>query len=398
MQGLGMERGTQIKIMIVGDNQFNIEEVVRLSSSPIMVIHQAMDSEWAIEQFDRTPCHVLILCHSQISDAENFYNSFIMFSDKAMETPHQTLLLCDGKDSAKANTICSKQAMDDYVIYKPLYDVQRVRFSIGLAMDRLESQNYKSIIEERLTNMVGNIGQIRSDLSDQIDKVSHCQQVMSTQENSSEEILEKGIFRIKEKLERLHGDGIININDQEKFTDEYNKIKTECIEENKTLLDENYDLSWIENMKSNFSGVRDNAESILKKEATEESKNPLKILIVEDEAVNQKMMEMMLIREGFTVKVAGDGISAINIAENWLPSLILMDIKMPKMNGLKVTQKLKSNRKFKETRIIMLTGHSEQAVVKECLKAGASDFIVKPAQKDELLDRISGYYPQKSAI
>ncbi|MEY8264734.1 MAG: hypothetical protein RPR98_11050, partial [Bermanella sp.] len=93
----------KIDILIVGDNHFNMEEVVRLSSSSAVVIHQAADSEWAIGQFDRSPCHVLILCHSQVADAENFYNSFIMFSERAMETPHQTLLLCDGKDSARAH-------------------------------------------------------------------------------------------------------------------------------------------------------------------------------------------------------------------------------------------------------------------------------------------------------
>jgi hypothetical protein len=82
-----MVYGKQIKIMIVGDNRFNIDEVVRLASSPIMIIQQATDSEWAIEQFDRSPCHILVLCHSLISKSENFYNSFIMFSEKARRHP-----------------------------------------------------------------------------------------------------------------------------------------------------------------------------------------------------------------------------------------------------------------------------------------------------------------------
>ncbi len=393
-----MERGKQIKIMIVGDNQQNIEEVVRLSSSPIMVIHQAMDSEWAIEQFDRTPCHVLVLCHSQIANAENFYNSFIMFSAKAMETPHQTILLCDGKDSATAHAICSKQSMDDYVIYKPLYDVHRVRFSISLAMDRLESKNYKNIIEERLTNMVGNMGEIKTNLTEQIEKVSHCQRIMSTKEDNTEDILEQGISRIKEKLDSLHNDGVIKINDESKFTEEYTRIKEEFLDENKALIDENYDLSWIDEIKSDFSDVRNSASEVLDKQQSDRQVGAKKILIVEDEVVNQKMMEMMLSREGFLVEVAGDGISALNITENWMPNIILMDIKLPKMNGLKVTQKIKSNQKFKETHIIMLTGHSEQAVVKECLKSGACDFIVKPAKKEELLERIADIYNHKTAI
>ncbi|MEY8204030.1 MAG: response regulator [Bermanella sp.] len=385
----------KIDILIVGDNHFNMEEVVRLSSSPAVVIHQAADSEWAIGQFDRSPCHVLILCHSQVADAENFYNSFIMFSERAMETPHQTLLLCDGKDSARAHEVCSQQGMDDYVIYKPLYDINRIKFSISLAMDRLESRNYKNVIENRLTNMVENISNIKTGLSLQLDKVNRCQQSMINQNISTDEILDKGISRIKKKLERLHGDGVIEIGDQRKFSEEYNRIKKECLQESKEQLTENKHLSMMESIKSDVSEVHDSASSILEQQKNEIEGKPWKVLVVEDEAVNQKMMGMMLDREGFMVKVASDGISAINIAEDWAPHVILMDIKMPKMNGLKVTQRLKSNKKFRDTHIIMLTGHSEQAVVRECLKAGASDFIVKPAKKDELLERISSYCAQE---
>jgi CheY-like chemotaxis protein len=384
-----MVYGKQIKIMIVGDNRFNIDEVVRLASSPIMIIQQATDSEWAIEQFDRSPCHILVLCHSLISKSENFYNSFIMFSEKAMETPHQTILLCDGRDSSLAHEICHKQAMDDYVIYKPLYDVHRVRFSISLAMDRLENKNYKNIIEDRLTNMISNMSEIRSNLSNHIDKVSQCQKIMNTQDKSIDNVLDLGISRIKKKLEALSGNGVIQINDPIGFNNEYNKIKKECIEESNIEHDDS--LSWIETIKSDFTNVRDSASIILDHQKSVDIKSPWKILVVEDEEVNKKMMEMMLSKEGYSVKVASDGLSAINIAENWTPHLIFMDIKMPKMNGLKVTQKLKSNKKFKDTHIIMLTGHSEEVVVKECLKAGASGYMVKPAKKEELLDRIATY-------
>ncbi|MEY8263163.1 MAG: response regulator, partial [Bermanella sp.] len=274
-------------------------------------------------------------------------------------------------------------------------DINRIKFSISLAMDRLESRNYKNVIENRLTNMVENISNIKTGLSLQLDKVNRCQQSMINQNISTDEILDKGISRIKKKLERLHGDGVIEIGDQRKFSEEYNRIKKECLQESKEQLTENKHLSMMESIKSDVSEVHDSASSILEQQKNEIEGKPWKVLVVEDEAVNQKMMGMMLDREGFMVKVASDGISAINIAEDWAPHVILMDIKMPKMNGLKVTQRLKSNKKFRDTHIIMLTGHSEQAVVRECLKAGASDFIVKPAKKDELLERISSYCAQE---
>ena len=73
-----------------------------------------------------------------------------------------------------------------------------------------------------------------------------------------------------------------------------------------------------------------------------------------------------------------------------------MDIRMPKMNGLKVTQHLKALPEFEDAHIIMLTAHDNRAVMKECLKAGASDYLVKPAKKSEIIQRLDLMFPGRN--
>lgn len=383
------ESGHRTRLLIVGDNQFDIEETIRLSSSPDVHIVQALDSEWAVEQFDRDPVHIIILCHSKIEHAHKFYLSFLMFSKTAMDTPHQTILMCDGKEAQSAYELCSGQTLDDYVVYKPLFDIHRLRFSIAQAMERLNHVNYKRLMEQRLAAMMEEIKAVKKAMKEQVQKTHRYQQEAKENDDALEDIIREGFNRVKGKLEELNHDGSIKINDNNKVETVYNKFQQEelsKVKEQQNVANEKRD-DWIEGMRQEFS-TEEEAKTDTVSAVIDDSK---RVLIVEDELVNQKMMAMILQAEGFKVQVASDGISAIAVAEKWQPHVILMDIRMPKMNGLKVTQKLKSNPVYKDTIIIMLTAHSEKVVVRECLKSGAADFIVKPAKKAELLERIEHF-------
>lgn len=383
------ESGHRTRLLIVGDNQFDIEETIRLSSSLDVQIEQALDSEWAVEQFDRDPAHILILCHSKVEHAHKFYLSFLMFSKVAMDTPHQTILMCDGKEAQLAYELSSGKTLDDYVVYKPLFDIHRLKFSIVQAVDRLHHVNYKRLMEQRLASMMEEIKAVKKALKEQVQKTHRYQQEAKDNDDALEDIIREGFDRVKGKLDELNHDGSIKIQDSSKVDKVYNTFQKEELDkvkdqQNTATLKRD---AWIEEMRQDFS-INNQTQTDTVTAVIDDSK---RVLIVEDELVNQKMMAMILQAEGFKVQVASDGISAIAVAEKWQPHVILMDIRMPKMNGLKVTQKLKSNPLYKETIIIMLTAHSEKVVVRECLKSGAADFIVKPAKKAELLERIEHF-------
>lgn len=389
------------RVLIVGDNQFDIEEAIRLSTSAGVHIEQAQDSEWAVEQFDKHPSRILLLCHSNVEQAHKFYTSFLMFSEKAMDSPHQTIVLCDGKESQQAYEYCIDKIIDDYVVYKPLFDVHRVKFTIKLATERLRHIDYKKRMEERLAQMMSHIKELKHTMKEQMEKSHRVQKERKKNDHALEDIIEQGLQRVRGKLDELSGNGTVNINDKVTFDEAYNKYQKDILDEvsQQNEEKEKNELSWISDLQKSFESSNESTATLVE-EASEQSEDQekVKVLIVEDELVNQKMMSMILSSEGYDVQVAADGITAVMLAERWLPDIILMDIRMPKMNGLKVTKRLKSSPLFERTVIIMLTAHSEEVVVRECLKSGASDFIVKPAKKKELLERLDYFLAKRNEM
>ncbi len=109
-----------------------------------------------------------------------------------------------------------------------------------------------------------------------------------------------------------------------------------------------------------------------------------KILIVEDNPIHMKLMEMTLRAKHYTFLQASDGEEAIDIAMREHPDLILMDIRLPKMDGFKVTKKLRENRAFSHTPIIALTAHAMRGDKDRVMEAGCDMYITKPIDTRKL--------------
>ena len=113
-----------------------------------------------------------------------------------------------------------------------------------------------------------------------------------------------------------------------------------------------------------------------------------KILVVED-AMTMRMVETMTLRgAGYEVITANNGEEGVAAAEKELPDLILMDIIMPKMNGLDAVKKIRELEVTAGIPIIMLTTRSEEDNVELAFANGANDFITKPFESRELLEKI----------
>lgn len=101
-----------------------------------------------------------------------------------------------------------------------------------------------------------------------------------------------------------------------------------------------------------------------------------KILIVDDQKGVRRLLEELFKKEGWEVRIAGDGQEAIDKVEEMVPDLILMDVKMPVMNGLEATHEIIARNPG--IPIIMMTAYGEIEVVKQALEAGVKRCISKP--------------------
>ena len=119
-------------------------------------------------------------------------------------------------------------------------------------------------------------------------------------------------------------------------------------------------------------------------------KSDIKILCVDDEPDILEILKYNLSNEGYNVSTAADGKSAIKIAYSISPNLIIMDIMMPKMDGIEACEKLRSDEKFNDTIIMFLTARGEDYSHVAAYDAGADDYVTKPVKPKVLVSKVKG--------
>jgi len=119
------------------------------------------------------------------------------------------------------------------------------------------------------------------------------------------------------------------------------------------------------------------------------SQEQFDVLVAEDDDQISYLLNFMLTREGFTVKVANDGQEAMDaIAEIAMPKLILLDIMMPFYDGYQVLDHIRNKTDWEGVPILMLTAKSQEKDIVQALESGANDYVVKPFQPGELITRL----------
>jgi PAS domain S-box-containing protein len=129
-----------------------------------------------------------------------------------------------------------------------------------------------------------------------------------------------------------------------------------------------------------------------------ESRTPLHILLVEDNAVNQLVALRLLEKYGHTVRVAGNGRKALEALENESYDLILMDVQMPEMNGWEATQAIRKKEEASGAHIfiVAMTAHAMKGDEERCLAAGMDAYLTKPIRTQELLAVLNGIGNRKA--
>ena len=119
-------------------------------------------------------------------------------------------------------------------------------------------------------------------------------------------------------------------------------------------------------------------------------KSDIKILCVDDEPDILEILKYNLSNEGYNISTANDGKSAIEMAHNISPNLIIMDVMMPNMDGIEACEKLRSDDKFNDTIIMFLTARGEDYSHVAAYDAGADDYVTKPVKPKVLVSKVKG--------
>ena len=112
------------------------------------------------------------------------------------------------------------------------------------------------------------------------------------------------------------------------------------------------------------------------------------VLIVDDDPVVRRMLQLSFESEGFDVSTAGDGLEGLESMRASKPDVVILDIMMPKLDGMRVLDELNNDDNLRGTPVILLSAKATSLDVELGLKAGATDYVTKPCDPIDLVDRV----------
>jgi two-component system alkaline phosphatase synthesis response regulator PhoP len=121
-----------------------------------------------------------------------------------------------------------------------------------------------------------------------------------------------------------------------------------------------------------------------------------KVLVVDDEEPILELLKYNLEKQGYDVRTAGEGAEAVEIAKKFHPDLVLLDIMMPKMDGVEACRQIRAMPELVNTFIVFLTARAEEYSEIAAFDGGADDYILKPIKPRALMSRISAIFRRDS--
>ncbi len=372
-------------IMVAAEDAEDARLVKEALSEEFTNLTFSLDHEAAVEDFERCMPFALILAFRNLEKSEQYYLGLFRLSKIIHTLHHSAIVLCRAEDVRQAYFLCRAERFDDYVQFWPLYDPQRLLMTVQRERNSLENEIKRYLLTDIREN-VKKITELETVLSSGIAKGGeHTHSVRQALKRAEADITEC-IDRFSNGIMKDGLQGAIEVRNVSGLRQAVKTLNTGGIQSSLRAVNDALQPmdQWAADLKR---GMVPHLESMRALKAMVETNRP-RILIVDDDQFQLKLLSQMLRDMELDLEFAVSGVRALSIVSKRRPDLILMDVNMPGMSGIEVTRKLKSTRHFADIPIIMITAHGQKEYVTESVRAGASDYLLKPFDKKKVLTRI----------
>jgi len=332
------------RIMIAADNTDDTDQIQRQLKTQFEHLSASTKPDRAVDDFDDFKPDVLVLAFDSLEKSQGYYLGLYRLGSTAHQHPHRTVVLCSKDDVRAAFELCKKEYFDDYVLYWPhTHDGPRLAMSIWLACREMMAQRSALPSSGALRVHARQLGELERVLEHQL---SHGARQIET------------VRSTLDGIEHPAGAQIVGAIDS---------------------LD-----AWASSFQTRiapaFTATRAMTDALRKI-------RPI-VMVVDDDALTRQLIRRALDRSDFEIVFAADGAEALSQLRRLRPDAILMDIRMPGLDGVALTQRLKSAPSLADIPIIMLTGEARRETLVSSMEAGAVAFVVKPFTREALLGKL----------
>jgi CheY-like chemotaxis protein len=352
-------------------------------------------AEKAVSDFEQHPPEVLLLAFDKLEKAERYSLNLYRQSHKIHSHAHRTITLCSKDEVRQAYALCRSGSFDDYILFWPMInDSARLPMSVHIALRELAVQRDSGPSAAEFAAQARQMAELEALLQNSLAQGDQRLEAAGQAVAQAEACIGAAFEGLSGRLARGELSDMVEIKNADKFGRELARIKSEeivgplgAVAQSMAPL-----AQWAHDFRQDMQPHRESARSLA---ALAERVEPV-ILVVDDDEFHRNLMRTLLSQHKFRAVLAASGLDALSSLRKAHADLVLMDMIMPGMDGLQTTVQIKAEPKYARLPIIMATGKSDGNIVRDSLKAGAVDFIVKPIKPAALLAKIARALRQPS--
>ena len=308
--------------------------------------------------------------------------------------PHRTIVLCSKDEVRAAFDLCKKEYFDDYVLYWPqTHDGPRLMMSIWVACREVMALQSTSPSTGELLAHARQLGELEQHLGHQRDDGEQRISAVGRTLSQVEHEIASAIDQFSHRLASSESADWIEVKDTDALTREM-----ELLKQHQLALARKAGASGVDSLKALSKYSHEQIEPALAETRIFSEKvrsiRPI-VLVVDDDLFMHQMVGRALGSETYDILFANDGTAALNLLRRSRPDVILMDVRLPGMDGVTLTQRLKAAPHLASIPVIMMTGDARRETLVSSLAAGAAAFVVKPITREALISRLNKVLSQQ---
>jgi len=277
--------------------------------------------------------------------------------------------------------LCIKGTFDDYVSDRPLYDPFRLRLSVTQAINRRSKKLVSVLLHHKIEKMTMELISFDALFSKWLASGDAQKKETIGTFHKFTKKLGADLENLEENLIGKSSDISLNEIEKEKLGRQLEAFREESLEKgSQDVAKQINDIN--DNNLQEFEKLHKNSARTIQK------KNEVTIMMIDDNDFYLDTIMKIVQDAGMKAVGISDGATALIKLQYTKPKLIFLDYRMPGMDGIDTLRKIRSNPATKSIPVIMLTGSSSRDLVNNCMRAGASGFMIKPGDRDSILGKI----------
>jgi CheY-like chemotaxis protein len=328
-------------ILVASDAQANANMVSELLAHEFNGVRASWIPDSAVLDFEANRPQVLVLAFEELQKAELYYLGLYRQRRAIHVQPHRTIVLCHKDEVKRAFELCRTEHFDDYILFWPMsYDGFRLPMAVYNALRYLAAAQGTAQYPREVVDGAQRLVTIGEFIDNGLaEGAQHIEAIRSTADRIGSQALTEAVAPAERWMDKLHAGAA----------------------------------QYVDAAKS----MGPVAQRGLRR-----------VLVVDDDPFQRQLLAKYLSSEPYEVLFATESSEAFAIAMADQPDMILMDVMLPGIDGIEATRRIHADPNLSKIPVVMLTGKRERQTVIDSRRAGATDFLVKPIDRNVLITKL----------